>query len=183
MRRIMYMLILILLIGVLAAGCTAAKKEVNKQECIQKEFIAGTVVSFNNGEITLNTSDGEVKYAIKEGKTIFVMGSPNDIKAGVFFRMISKEGIDYIYVVSTADKKKLDDGSTSIFAVLKEAGDDYLVLNINGAEERYKVTDKTVLQKFSDSDKVMLYNKSELRVQNWVMVLVDKNNEVLNIVY
>lgn len=195
MKKVLSFALILLIVTVLAAGCGDVKKDKSKTEntlneavksekvSTQKELTAGTVVSYQNNEIVLESSGEKVKYDFAAEKTVFVEGMPRDIKEGVFVKIIRKDGENYIYVITQGRKEALEDGSTSILGILKEAEDNYVVLDINGKEEKYTVLDKAVMQKFSDSGKVMRYNKDELKKGNWVMVLVDKNNEVINIVY
>ncbi|ERM92501.1 hypothetical protein O163_04880 [Caldanaerobacter subterraneus subsp. yonseiensis KB-1] len=195
MKKILISVLVLFLTFTLAAGCSDVKKGASRgentvKETVQtkkvdteKELIAGTVVSYQNNEIVLESSGEKVKYDFAAEKAVFVEGMPKDIKEGVFVKIIRKDGENYIYVITQGRKEALEDGSTSILGILKEANDKYVVLDINGKEERYTASGKTVMQKFSDSGKVMRYNKDELKKGNWVMVLVDKNNEVINVVY
>ncbi|MEW9082755.1 hypothetical protein [Caldanaerobacter subterraneus] len=195
MKRALSFALTLLLAIALVAGCGDVKKntgktENNVNEAVksekvnpQKELTAGTVVSYENNEIVLESSGEKVKYDFAAEETVFVEGMPRDIKEGVFVKIIRKNGENYIYVITQGKKEAIEDGSTSILGILKEANDNYVVVDINGKEEKYTVSDKAVMQKFSDSDKVMRYNKDEVKKGNWVMVLVDKNNEVMNIVY
>ncbi|KKC28518.1 hypothetical protein [Caldanaerobacter subterraneus] len=195
MKRVLISILVLFLIVILAAGCSDVKKGVSKdentvKEAVQtkkvdteKELTAGTVVSYNNSEIILESGGEKVRYDFAAEKAVFVEGMPKDIKEGVFVKIIRKDGENYIYVITQGRKEALENGSTSILGILKEANDNYIVVDINGKEEKYTVSDKAVMQKFSDSGKVMRYNKDEVKKGNWVMVLVDKNNEVMNIVY
>ncbi|AIS53308.1 hypothetical protein TKV_c21760 [Thermoanaerobacter kivui] len=195
MRRVLSFTLTLLLVIFLVAGCGEIKKDTGRTENTvneavksekvnpQKELTAGTVVSSNNSEIVLESGGEKVKYDFTAEKTVFVEGMPKDIKEGVFVKIIRKDGENYIYVITQGRKEALEDGSTSILGILKEANDNYVVVDINGKEERYTASDKTVMQKFSDSDKVMRYNKDELKKGNWVMVLVDKDNKIIDIVY
>jgi uncharacterized protein YceK len=195
MKKILISVLVLFLTFTLVAGCSDVKKDTGKTENTvneavksekvnpQKELTAGTVVSYNNSEIVLESSGEKVKYDFAAEKTVFVEGMPKDVKEGVFVKIIRKNGENYIYVITQGRKEVLEDGSTSILGILKEANNNYVVVDINGKEEKYTVSDKTVMQKFSDSGKVMRYNKDEVKKGNWVMVLVDKNNEVINVVY
>ncbi|WP_029687657.1 hypothetical protein [Thermoanaerobacter sp. A7A] len=195
MKRALSFALTLLLAIALVAGCGDVKKDTGKTENTvneavksekvnpQKELTAGTVISYNNSEIVLESGGEKVKYDFAAKKTVFVEGMPKDIKEGVFVKIIRKDGENYIYVITQGRKEALEDGSTSALGILKEANDNYVVLDVNGKEERYTASGKTVMQKFSDSGKVMRYNKDKLKNGNWVRVLVDKNNEVMNIVY
>ncbi|AEM79743.1 hypothetical protein [Thermoanaerobacter wiegelii] len=195
MKKILISVLVLFLTFSLAAGCSDVKKDTGKAENTvkeavqnekvnpQKEVTAGTVVSYENNEIVLESSGEKVKYDFTDEKSVFVEGMPKDIKEGVFVKIVRKNGENYIYVVTQGKKEALEDRSTSILGILKEANDNYVVLDINGKEEKYTTSDKTVMQKFSDSDKAVRYNKDELKKGSWVMVLVDKNNEVVDIVY
>ncbi|SHF28045.1 hypothetical protein SAMN02745195_02261 [Thermoanaerobacter uzonensis DSM 18761] len=195
MKRVLSFALILLIVTTLAAGCGDVKKDTGKTENtvneavksekvnLQKEFTAGTVVSYNNSEIVLESSEEKVKYDFAAKKTLFVEGMPKDIKEGVFVKIIRKDGENYIYVITQGRKEALEDGSASILGILKEAEDNYVLIDIDGKEEKYTVADKAVMQKFSDANEVMRYNKDKLKKGNWVMVLVDKNNEVINIVY
>ncbi|HHW56756.1 MAG TPA: hypothetical protein GXX15_03595 [Clostridia bacterium] len=194
MKRILVSVLVLFFAIILVTGCGDAKKDTGKTENTvneavksekvnpQKELTAGTVVSYNNSEIVLESGGEKVKYDFAAKKTVFVEGMPKDIKEGVFVKIVRKDGENYIYVITQGRKEALEDGSISILGILKEANDNYIVVDVNGKEEKYTVSDKTVMQKFSDSDEVMRYNKDEVKKGNWVMVLVDKNNEVMNIV-
>jgi len=195
MKKALSFVLILLLVITLAAGCSNIKKDTGKTENIvneavksekvstQKELTAGTVVSYNNSEIVLESGGEKVKYDFAAEKTVFVEGIPKDIKEGVFVKIIRKDGENYIYVITQGKKEAVEDGSISILGILKEANDNYVVVDINGKEEKYTVSDKAVMQKFSESDKVMRYNKDKLKKGSWVMVLADKNNQVVNIVY
>ncbi|HHY80739.1 MAG TPA: hypothetical protein GX516_10540 [Thermoanaerobacter sp.] len=195
MKRVLVSVLVLFFAITLVTGCGDVKKDIGKTENNvneavknekvnpQKELTAGTVVSYNNSEIILESSGEKVKYDFTTEKTVFVEGMPKDIKEGVFVKIIRKNGENYIYVITQGRKEALEDGSTSILGILKEANDNYVVVDVNGKEERYTASGKTVMQKFSDSGKVMRYNKDELKKGSWVMVLVDKNNEITNIVY
>ncbi|MGI1691674.1 hypothetical protein [Thermoanaerobacter uzonensis] len=195
MKRILVSVLVLFFAITLVTGCGDVKKDTGKTEntvngavksekvSTQKELTAGTVVSYNNSEIVLESGGEKVKYDFAAEKTVFVEGMPKDIKEGVFVKIIRKDGENYIYVITQGRKEALEDGSTSILGILKEANDNYIVVDVNGREEKYTVSDKTVMQKFSDSGKVMRYNKDEVKKGNWVTVLVNKNNEVMNIVY
>ncbi|KHO61650.1 hypothetical protein THYS13_20880 [Thermoanaerobacter sp. YS13] len=195
MKRALSFALILLIVTALAAGCGVVKKNTGKTEntvneavksekvSTQKELTAGTVVSYQNNEIVLESSGEKVKYNFAAEKTVFVEGIPKDIKEGVFVKIIRKDGENYIYVITQGKKEAVEDGSISILGILKEANDNYVVVDINGKEEKYTVSDKAVMQKFSESDKVMRYNKDKLKKGSWVMVLADKNNQVVNIVY
>lgn len=195
MKRVLASILVLFFVLTSAAGCGDVKKGVSKdentvKEAVQtkrvdteKELTAGTVVSYKDSEIVLESGGGKVKYDFAVEKTVFVEGMPKDIKEGVFVKIIRKNGENYVYVITQGKKEALEDGSTSILGILKEANDNYVVVDVNGKEEKYTVLDKTVMQKFSNSGKVMRYNKDELKKGNWVMVLVDKNNEVIDVVY
>lgn len=195
MKKALSFALILLLAIALVAGCGDVKKDTGKTENTvneavksekvnpQKELTAGTVISYNNSEIVLESGGEKVKYDFAAEKTVFVEGIPKDIKEGVFVKIIRKDGENYIYVITQGKKEAVEDGSISILGILKEANDNYVVVDINGKEEKYTVSDKAVMQKFSESDKVMRYNKDKLKKGSWVMVLADKNNQVVNIVY
>ncbi|NNG67754.1 hypothetical protein [Caldanaerobacter subterraneus] len=195
MKRVLVSVLVLFFAITLVTGCSDVKKDIGKTENNvneavknekvnpQKELTAGTVVSYNNSEIILESSGEKVKYDFAAEKTVFVEGIPKDIKEGVFVKIIRKNGENYIYVITQGRKEAFEDGSASILGILKEAEDNYVLIDINGKEEKYTVSDKSVMQNFSDPGKVMRYNKDELKKGSWVMVLVDKNNEVMNVVY
>ena len=92
MKRALSFALTLLLAIALVAGCGDVKKDTGKTENTvneavksekvnpQKELTAGTVISYNNSEIVLESGAEKVKYDFAAKKTVFVEGMPKDIK-------------------------------------------------------------------------------------------------------
>ncbi|MBE3578991.1 MAG: hypothetical protein IMW83_03835 [Caldanaerobacter subterraneus] len=145
--------------------------ETNK---IQDKVIWGTVIEVAGSTVTVNSSGEKIAVDVKD--------KGHSIEKGAFVR-IEKEGNEiYIDVTKEGSKKEIKEG-TDILGILKEAGDNSITVIINGKEETYKVTKETIMQKFSTTEGITMYMKDKLTPGNWIRMLVNKNGEILNIVY
>lgn len=207
MKKTIYLIVIFLIISLLTVGCgktinnktsspkikaeetqeiqtskTSAEESTNKDQNsntnTQNEPVSGTII----GTVT-DVSGSEIKVnASGEEKTINIGENKQNISKGDFVRIEKDKDKIYIDVTKESSKKEIKEG-IDIFGILKEVNDKSITIDINGKQESYKVTDKTIMQKFGVTKEVSVYIKDKLIVGNWVMVLVDKNNEVMNIVY
>lgn len=207
MKRIFYLAVVVLLIlSLMTSGCAERKAQPHyaenktaqhvessntntKQEAVkgsensstanendkaQNKVIWGTVIEVAGSMVTVNSSGEKI--------TVDIGNNNSNIEKGAFVR-IEKEG-DKVYVDVTKEgsKNEIKEG-TDIFGILKEAGDSSVTITINNKDETYKVTKETIMQKFGTTEGITVYMKDKLIPGNWIRMLVNKNGEILNIVY
>lgn len=207
MKKTIYLIVIFLIISLLTVGCgktinnktsspkikaeetqeiqtskTSAEESTNKDQNsntnTQNEPVSGTII----GTVT-DVSGSEIKVnASGEEKTINIGENKQNISKGDFVRIEKDKDKIYIDVTKESSKKEIKEG-IDIFGILKEVNDKSITIDINGKQESYKVTDKTIMQKFGVTKEVSVYIKDKLIVGNWVRMLVNKNGEVSNIVY
>lgn len=207
MKKTIYLIVIFLIISLLTVGCgktinnktsspkikaeetqeiqtskTSAEESTNKDQNsntnTQNEPVSGTII----GTVT-DVSGSEIKVnASGEEKTINIGENKQNISKGDFVRIEKDKDKIYIDVTKESGKKEIKEG-IDIFGILKEVNDKSITIDINGKQESYKVTDKTIMQKFGVTKEVSVYIKDKLIVGNWVRMLVNKNGEVSNIVY
>lgn len=207
MKKTIYLIVIFLIISLLTVGCgktinnktsspkikaeetqeiqtskTSAEestnKDLNSNTNTQNEPVSGTII----GTVT-DVSGSEIKVnASGEEKTINIGENKQNISKGDFVRIEKDKDKIYIDVTKESSKKEIKEG-IDIFGILKEVNDKSITIDINGKQESYKVTDKTIMQKFGVTKEVSVYIKDKLIVGNWVRMLVNKNGEVSNIVY
>lgn len=207
MKKTIYLIVIFLIISLLTVGCgktinnktsspkikaeetqeiqtskTSAEESTNKDQNsntnTQNKPVSGTII----GTVT-DVSGSEIKVnASGEEKTINIGENKQNISKGDFVRIEKDKDKIYIDVTKESGKKEIKEG-IDIFGILKEVNDKSITIDINGKQESYKVTDKTIMQKFGVTKEVSVYIKDKLIVGNWVRMLVNKNGEVSNIVY
>lgn len=146
----------------------------NETDKAQNKVIWGTVIEVAGSMVTVNSSGEKI--------TVDIRNKDSNIEKGAFVR-IEKEG-DKVYVDVTKEgsKNEIKEG-TDIFGILKEASDSSVTITINNKDETYKVTKETIMQKFGTTEGITVYMKDKLIPGNWIRMLVNKNGEILNIVY
>ncbi|MGB9802144.1 MAG: hypothetical protein ACPLSX_04175 [Arcobacter sp.] len=201
MKKIISLLIVSLLIVFLIAGCSSTIKdakppEKNSEEHVRVESsnclscgdkqthnnpdvkpISGTVMSVQGTVVTVNASGKQVKidlYSLAE-----------KVQKGDFIRVQNINESPQIYVTHEGYKKEVDK-KYDVFGILKEAADKYIIININGKNETYKISEKTLIQLLNfenEKSRFVVYHKELLIPETWVRVLVDRSGTAINIVY